>query len=217
MSMAFPALARTTLHAWHAAHGARFVEQNGWQVVASYGDPAAEAKAAQESLTLVDISTAWKVSIRGSDLGTVVGELGTQHATVLREGTIACRLTSDELFLIGQGPVRNASPTEQGRWIDQTSAYGGIMLLGAACVELMARLTHLPVHDQALPVGSCAQTNVAGVEALVVRVTELSVPSIRLYVAWDLTEFVWERLLRSGRARGIMPMGHESLDMLRRG
>ena len=62
---------------------------------------------------------------------------------------------------------------------------------------------------------SCAETTLAGVEALLVRTEGLAVPSLRLYVAWDMAEFVWERLLETGRRDQITPLGWGAIDHLR--
>jgi glycine cleavage system aminomethyltransferase T len=50
-------LARTPLHHWHLAHGARLVERDGWSVVAAYSQPDHEAEAARASLGVVDITS----------------------------------------------------------------------------------------------------------------------------------------------------------------
>jgi aminomethyltransferase len=91
---------------------------------------------------------------------------------------------------------------------DVTTAYAGVDLTGPRSEDLLRRVTALDV-SHALPVGSCAETNLAGVHALLVRAAELAVPSVRIYVAWDVAEYLWERLLDAGRACGVVPIGIE--------
>ena len=80
---------------------------------------------------------------------------------------------------------------------------------------LSAAVVMFTILAAALPVNACAETSLAGVPALLVRTAEFSVPSLRIYVAWELGEDVWERLLDAGRNRGLIPLGLDSLHQLR--
>ena len=62
-----------------------------------------------------------------------------------------------------------------------------------------------------------AETSLAGAHALLVHPPAgSSPPSVRVYVAWDLAEYVWERLVETGRHRGLMPLGHDARGLLTR-
>jgi glycine cleavage system aminomethyltransferase T len=52
------------------------------------------------------------------------------------------------------------------------------------------------------------------VEALLVRSAERSLPALWIYVAWDLGEYVWERMIEAGRDAPITPIGLEALTTL---
>ncbi len=56
MPTAHPPVARTPLHFWHAAHGARFIDRDGWQAVAGYTSLEREVEAARNGLAVADIS-----------------------------------------------------------------------------------------------------------------------------------------------------------------
>lgn len=224
--------ARTPLHHWHAAHGARFADWDGWQVVAAYSDPEREAAAARTGLGLADISASAKISLRGPGVSSLVSSLVPDSAAIHPRGVacvpgepaLACRLTEDHLLLLATTPT--AASLEQRvaglRWgpsvvpVDTTSAYAGFVLVGQRPVEVLRRLTHLDVRPDSFPVNSCAETAFAGVEALLVRAGDFSLPALRIYVAWDLGEHVWERLLEAGRGESITPVGLEALRLLRR-
>jgi glycine cleavage system aminomethyltransferase T len=148
-------VARTPLHPWHAAHGARFIERDGWQVVAGFADARHEAEAARAGLGLADISA----------------------------------------------------------FADATAARAGLWLLGPRWEELLCRLTQLDLR-LSIPANARVETALAGVEAMLVRSTELAVPSVRVHVAWDVAESVWERMLEAGRDLGITPVGLEALVLL---
>jgi sarcosine oxidase subunit alpha len=224
--------ARTPLHSWHAAHGARFADRDGWQVPVAYTGADEEAAAARTGIALADISAFAKISLLGPGVGAAAHHLlgagrATQPCTAapLHAGGpgLACRLTDDHLLLLPSAttanPLRDAlthlhhdQPLIQ---TDVTSAYAGFWLVGPHTDALLRRLTPLDVASPALSLGACAETSLAGVHALLVRSPELSVPSLRIYTSWDLGEYVWESLLEAGRALDIRPMGLDGLEALR--
>jgi glycine cleavage system aminomethyltransferase T len=100
---------------------------------------------------------------------------------------------------------------------DVTCSYAGFCLLGPRPAELLRHLTPLDTSPAAFPAGSCAETSLAGVPALVVHPSaDSSPPSVRVYVAWDMAEYVAERLVEAGRHRGLTLLGHDALGVLTR-
>jgi sarcosine oxidase subunit alpha len=222
--------ARTPLHHWHATHGGRFADRGGWQIVAAYSDPQKEVEAARGGLGLADISAFQKISLRGPGVPALAGSLlpsttapHVRGVAALPGGTgVACRLAPDHLLLLASPATStppgnllcveiNGSAVVQ---IDVTSAYAGLWLLGPRLPEVLRCLTHLDLRTAAFPANSCAETSLAGVEALLVRTAELSVPCLRIYVAWDLAEYVWQRLWEAGRDEAITAVGMEALALL---
>jgi sarcosine oxidase subunit alpha len=126
---------------------------------------------------------------------------------------LACRLADDHLLLLTTTTDRAAverhlAPlrlTPGVTLADVTTALAGFCLVGPALDEVLSRLTSLDVRPAALPVGSCAETGLAGVHALLVPSAEFGRPAMRLCVGWDLAEYVWERLLEAGRPWNIAP------------
>jgi heterotetrameric sarcosine oxidase gamma subunit len=218
-----PSVARTPLHHWRATHGARFTNRDGWQVVAAYADAESEAAAARSGLGLADISASAKVSLRGAGVPSLVGSLLPDSAAqrplgvaiLPGEPALACRLTDDHLLLLASPPaaltLRAVSDAPSVVRTDMTSAYAGFELIGPRLEEVLRRLTHFDTRLASFPVNSCAETALAGVEALLVRLAERSLPALRIYVAWDLGEYVWERLLAVGP---ITPVGLDALAIL---
>jgi sarcosine oxidase subunit alpha len=223
MSQGCVVLARTPLHSWHAARGARFDDRAGWQVVAGYAGAQAEAEAARSGLGLADVSAFAKVSLRGPGVSALApggAALRLLGVTALPPGpALACRLTEDHMLLLASSPDaaaldRHLIGLGDDRALvrtDVTSAFAGFWLLGRSLEELLRRLTHLDVGPAALPPGSCAETALAGVEALLVR----PAAGVQINVGWDVAEYVWERLLEAGRAWRITPVGWDALDLLR--
>jgi hypothetical protein len=57
-------------------------------------------------------------------------------------------------------------------------------------------------------------TAFAGVEARLVFPAEPSLASLQIHVAWDVGEYVWERILDAGRDLQVVPLGLEALQLL---
>jgi len=231
MTVSTPPLARTPLHHWHAAQGARFAERDGWQVPQAYADVERETAAARTGLALADVSAFPKVSLRGPAVDEAADYLlGPSPATrpcraaTLRHGApgLACRLTPDHLLLLASttapAPLADALAhlRHEPRLLesDVTSAHAGFWLIGPHAEGALRRLTSLDPAALAPP-GSCAETGLAGVQALLVPSLEVGVPSVRVYVSWELGEYVWESLLDAGRGWGMVPLGMDALAALR--
>ncbi len=211
-------VARTPLHAWHQAHGAQFREQDGWQIVTAYSGAESEAAAARAGLGVADISAVPKLAFRGPGVSVLArslvvdgAELPCGRVASLGGSGLACRLTDDHLLVL--------SATLPGRSdvlaFDVTSAYAGFALIGPRWDDCLRRLTHLDMRSTAFPINSCAETALCGVEALLVRPPAGALPAAQLYVAWDMGEYVWERVLQAGRDVPITPLGQEALALLR--
>src|SRR5262249_8944995 len=134
---------------------------------------------------------------------------------------LACRLTDDHLLLLDAGTgaalgERLAGlPGAEGLvQADATSAYAGFWLIGPHTGEVLRRLTHLDTSPAALPPGSCAEAGLAGVPASLVAPPARSLPSVRVYVSWDLGEYVWEQLWEAGAPWAITPLGLQALQAL---
>jgi aminomethyltransferase len=231
------------LHDWHAAAGARFADIDGWQVPAAYAGAERETAAASAGLALADVSAFAKVSLLARD-ASAFNRILPADSPASRPGGVAllaaenpvlgCRLTADHLLLLAAAPgftfqaeglTLRASrgsleaSTDQASLIvrDVTCSYPGFCLLGPRPAELLHHLTALDVSPAVFPAGSCAETSLAGVHALLVHPPVNSPPpSVRVYVAWDLAEYVWERLVEAGRHRGLTLLGHDALGLLTR-
>ncbi len=223
-----PPTARTPLHHWHAAHGARLAEVDGWQVPLTYTDAAAEVAAARTGLALADVSALTKVSLLGRGVPQYVatalaGRAADRPGGVerLQAGdTLACRLRHDHLlFLDGTstGLLEKLSGLPDGvARHDVTCGLASFWLFGPRIEEMLPRLTALDVGPASLPVGGCAETGFASVHALLVRPPGPGVPSLRVCVPWDVGEYVWERLLEAGRGAATL-LGLDGLRALLRG
>src|SRR5438477_11100650 len=140
-------LARTALHHWHAAHHARLVERDGWQIPAEYTTMDQEVGTLRAGLGLVDVSAFTKISFQGpgaAALGRALvgdGMVLQPHGVVrsdVGESALACRLTPDHWLLL----AFTGNPAGLREWLtvlrqevpvvesDVTSAYAVFCLVG---------------------------------------------------------------------------------------
>jgi glycine cleavage system aminomethyltransferase T len=92
------------------------------------------------------------------------------------------------------------------------SDFAAFSLVGQNTDEALRQVIH---HDvAAISPGSCTETGLAGVPAILVRPTEPHVPSMRILIGWEVAEYVWERLWQAGQAWNISPLGMDGLDLM---
>jgi glycine cleavage system aminomethyltransferase T len=223
------ALLRSPLHTWQQAHGARFADSDGWQTVTGFMDVEKETTAAKSGLALADLSSFAKFEVRGPGVAEWVQHLGGDGAarrplgvSLVGNCVLACRTAMDHVILLGsdsafelrhpQGDLLcsglrfHVANEVNLHVINQTSTLAGFSLSGPNVDALLRHLTHL----DAPPSDSCVQTRLAGVVTLLVRSQELTVPSLRIYVNWELGEYLWERLLEAGGRWGLQAIGLET-------
>lgn len=225
------ALARTPLHHWHAARGARWVVRDGWQIPASYSEVSREVAAVRTGLGLVDLSALAKISLRGNGVAKIahalmeVGRAFEPHGVVALDAggrMLVCCLSEDHLFLLASTP--NVAPVRERlatlglelpivEW-EVSSAYAAFGLLGTFPEKVLRQLKALDLERSAFPAGFCAETSLAGVHALLIRPPELPLDTVLVTVAWDLGEYVWEQLLEAGRGQRMAPVGLDAWQIL---
>src|SRR5262249_42067295 len=148
-----------------------------------------EADEARRDVGLADISASAKLSVRGRGVAALVEKLAGSTPAAKSKGVgrldcpdaaLACRLTDDHLLLLSL-TEKELRPEIQGAdvlQVDVTSAFAGFCLAGPRTEDLLRRLTALDVRAGALPVHSCAETSLGGVEALLIRAPALSLPAM---------------------------------------
>jgi glycine cleavage system aminomethyltransferase T len=220
---------RTPLQNWHMEHGAYLVAQNGWQLPAHYGSPQSELAAAREGIGLADISACAKLQLDGQGVRGFASEV-VPAGSLSKPGdaaildcdgpVVACRLTDRSLLLTG---AETAPTSLLERFMslpetvatDLTMALAAFTLVGPSCETLLRRLTALDLSIASLPAGKCAESSLAGVHALLVRPPRSTFIETQLFVAADVAEYLWEKLLHVGREFGIVPLGIENLVTIR--
>jgi heterotetrameric sarcosine oxidase gamma subunit len=221
MNAASTPISRSPLHHWHALHGARFADAHGWQVPICYSTVEREFEAGRDGVGIADISAFAKFSVVGPKLANELAA-NPRHVTVFdAEGpALACRLRPDQLLILttttDQTGIRDRLANDFHCVLtDVTSAFAGFCVIGPGVLDFLRGLTPLNLSESAFPIGSCAETSLAGVHALLVKPPTQTRPVVRIYVAWDVAEYIWERILIAGHILSIFPIGLDALAALR--
>lgn len=227
------ALARTPLATWHANAGARLVEANGWLVPAGYRTVEEEVAAMEKGGGLVEISSFGKILLTGSavpilswslmGMGAAMKPHGV-HAFAANGPVVGCRLAEDQLLLLASALttmgleqyLANICRGQQVSNNNLTTTLAGFWLIGSHVEATLRCVTDISLRAALPGPAACAQTRVAGVHAILIRSEELTLPAVRVYVGWDVGEYVWESLLRAGRETGLAAVGLEALERVRK-
>lgn len=124
------------------------------------------------------------------------------------EGALA-RLTQDEFALLLNDQnqmesaierLREASEGARVTLTDLTHGRGQFRLSGPRAVEVLHKLCGLDFSDTAFPGPHAAQTSLAKVRALIVRLDGPTTPAYHLIIDRSLAAYVWEAVVDAMRA-----------------
>jgi aminomethyltransferase len=227
---------RTPLSDVHRRLGARIVDFAGFEMPVQYSSILEEHAAVRERAGLFDVSHMGQIFLDGPGAVEAVERLVSCPVASLRVGAVrygllcneeggvvddvtVYRLGADALFL-----CVNASNIEKDhRWIaahaagvrveDRSARFGLLALQGPRSAEVLAK--RCDVELGALRRFRFAEGRVAGATALVSRTGYTGSDGFEIYVDAEATPAVWDALLESGHAFGLLPAGLGARDTLR--
>ncbi|MGL5808993.1 MAG: GcvT family protein, partial [Nocardioides sp.] len=91
----------------------------------------------------------------------------------------------------------------------------GFALSGPATRDLVGTLTDADIDDTALPFMSCRLMEVAGLPAMVARLSVTGEFGVEITVAAEHHRHLWRSLRAAGTAHGLRPIGDRAVDSLR--
>jgi 4-methylaminobutanoate oxidase (formaldehyde-forming) len=106
-------------------------------------------------------------------------------------------------------------PGLEARLIDVTSAYGTLALMGPRARDVLQPITQADVSNAAFPFGTSREIMVAGAPVRALRVTYVGELGWELHVPMDSIGAVYDALMESGRAHGIVNAGYRAIESLR--
>ena len=223
------------MHYRHLSLGAVMVERDGWQRPARYTPVERELDQLREAVGLCDISPVGKLSVQGDDLDSALARafgdarplvVGAVQRRSVSSGSgqlpvALAYLAQDEAMVLTE-PGHAAAVSEAleqradlcAHVVDVTSGLGGIRITGPSGHLLLAGVTELDASPDALPELSCAQTRVAEVHAVLLRLDLGSVLSYEVYFGREFGEYMWDALLDAGDEHGATPVGIEAMEKL---
>lgn len=237
-------LAKTPLHAWHAAHGGRMVDFAGWSMPVQYSSIVEEHNATREAVGLFDISHMGRVLFDGPDTATFLDSLMTRSVADMEPQQIRYSLMCNEAggvlddVLVYRPVLREEEPTGGFGVVINAGNREKILAwmksqLGDYSVEINDKTTEYsmiavqgPKAIELLDPFTTGELtsmryytgqlmSVAGVECFVSRTGYTGEDGCELICDADKIVNVWEQLLASAENVGGRAVGLAARDTLR--
>lgn len=230
---------QTALHDWHKGHGGRLVDFAGWAMPVQYTTIVDEHRAVRERAGLFDISHMGRILFSGPDVLPWIERVTTNHVARLAPGQIQYSLMVDDDggvlddILVYHAPddgysiVCNASNRAkvvnqlkshkvggpETQLLDWTMATTMIAVQGPKAEGILQRLCDAPLGG--LGYYHAFSANVVSARCLVSRTGYTGEDGFEISFAEEMAVTIWEALLESGKADGIVPCGLGARDTLR--
>ena len=207
-----------------------FSEHAGVTVVTDFGDPDGEIAAARR-LGLAELSPLPRVGFRGPGARDWLAAQGVDlpdepnRARTQTDGAIAVTRSWTEVLVLGE--IQGADSLCARLEADAADAhrarayplprFDGLFwfaLTGGSAVDCLAKLCGVDLRESAFPVGSVAQTSLARLNAVIVRVDVGETPVFHLLGDSASAEYAWTSLLDAIQEFGGKPVGLRALHAL---
>jgi aminomethyltransferase len=232
-------LRKTPLNARHRAHGARMAPFAGWDMPIEYSGIVNEHLAVRTRAGLFDVSHMGEIELAGKDALAAVQKVSTNDATKLSvgraqvsalttpEGTfvddlLVYRLAGDHYLLV----VNAGNIEAKYKWIaehvrdsgdvavvNSSARYALLAVQGPAAKAIVQELTSVDL--QSIKYYWFAHGEVAGVRSIISRTGYTGEDGFELFIPPNSAERVWNTILETGTAAGIVPVGLGARDTLR--
>lgn len=197
------AIKRSSVHHVQAHHHARFAEKHGWEIAVAYDDPAAERKAIQESVALVDQSWLGKLECKGEWVAGLEGKSvdgATFRKLIATHGTW---ITKPDAVEAAEKTLESARAGKAKSYlINNSAAYASFDLIGPRAADIVCKLSSVQVAE-----GGHTQAMVAAVHCLVIRDGR----GFQFHFGREFGEYMWECFLDAGMEFGIRPAGVDAI------
>lgn len=165
----------------------------GWQVAVRYPQ-----QPNRTCNALVDLSHVPTFEINESETQVLCGHDVPLRSIHSGDGRHIYRLTPSRVIVFG-----NVSPSIGV--IDVTGGWASLALIGPDAERILNKVTAVDLRDRTLPVQTCCQGPIFGVNTLFGRFAD----RFELHVCSDSAEFLWEVLMDAGAEFGLRPAGIE--------
>ena len=201
-----------------------------------------EYRAVRERVGLIDVSTLGKLDLKGRDVGKLLDKIYAGRLSDLRPGRVRYGVLCDEAgIMLDDGTVSRLADdhffvtTTTGNldfvnqwmkwWLvgtgwdvyitNLTAGLAAVNLAGPNAREVLAQLTDCDLSTQAFPYMACRSAQVAGVEAILMRIGFVGETGWEIHFPAESGPDLWKALLEAGRKFDIRPFGIEAQRLLR--
>ncbi|MBI05619.1 MAG: sarcosine oxidase [Rhodospirillaceae bacterium] len=210
--------------------GARFEELNGSAIAINYGDAEGETAQARK-LGICDLSSLQRTGFKGWNMadwlrlqGVVLAE-ESNITSPQTDGTRVARLAPGEALVLGDYQGGGALIEKLDSTWSMESADGcyqvpraetnfWLALTGTEAPALFTKICAVDLRDQATSVHSVVQTNVARLNAIIIRGGTAEVPVFDLLSDIASAVYLWRALLDAMGEFGGKPIGLKALQDL---
>jgi aminomethyltransferase len=233
-------LQNTPLHARHVASGARMVPFAGWDMPVEYSGISAEHLAVRTAAGLFDVSHMGQFEIAGPGGLELVQQVSCNNAAKLElgqaqysglltdEGTflddlIVYRMAASHFVLVVNAANRardlswitdqNERMGDRAAVVDSSSRYAMLALQGPSSESVLQPLTGADLSD--VTYYSFTFGEVASARAMILRTGYTGEDGFEILVPPNTADTVWQAILQSGAAAGVVPCGLGARDTLR--
>lgn len=207
---------RSFIYRQTMAAGAQFAEVNGGAVPISYGGPAEVEQDRARRMGLADLSVLPRTGFKG--VGTV-DWLASQGLTIGGDSNVAyrqsggewaARLAPNEIFLVdglaGTGALIQ-KVNQAWNWGSETprkaigyptprqDSHAWFMVTGKSAPDMFAKICGVDLRLHKFPVGQIAQTSLAKMSGIIIRVDLGAVPAYHLLADVASADYLWSALL----------------------
>lgn len=232
----------SSIHYKHAALTNQTMNMGVWKRPIVYTSVRKEYDAVRNDVGVIDVSTLGKLVVKGRDAGKLLDKVYTHWFSTLRPGRVRYGVLCDEGgIILDDGTVSrladdhyyittstgNIDYVEQWfKWwaagtgwcvhvLNVTAAYAALNLAGPKARDLLSGLTDIDLSAAAFPYMACKEGRTSGVPALLMRIGFVGETGWEIHFPAEFGEYLWDRLLESGREFGCRPFGVEAQRLLR--
>ena len=232
-----PESKRTALYDTHKRYGARLIPFGGWEMPVEYSGITAEHRAVRNAVGLFDISHMGEFFVRGARARELLQYVTSNDVSLLEDGQaqysamaneegrvvddlLVYRIDAENYLMV----VNAANIAKDFQWLQSHNDAGAqiedasdrttmLATQGPRSLDTLTPLTDIDLSQVAYY--RSARAKLAGVDGMLSRTGYTGEDGFEFYFDRDQSEAVWEAILDSGKAHGIVPVGLGARNTLR--
>jgi 4-methylaminobutanoate oxidase (formaldehyde-forming) len=226
--------------AWFAPRGVEPKVEYSWGRQNWFEYSAAEHRATREGVTMMDYSVMAKILVQGRDVEKYLNRICANNVAVpvgkivytqwlndrgmIEADLTVTRLAEDQyLILTGDGTTTNVLawlrrniPSDAHAWVTNiTPAYSVLNIQGPKSRELLSRVTHADMSNDAFPFLTMQEIDIGYALVKALRVTYVGELGWEIYIPTEFSLHVFDTLVEAGKDFGLRHLGLQALDTLR--